>query len=156
MQFSDIFSIFAERYGVSGIEPDENGGCSLGIDDMTVSFMPVPGSDKLLTYSELAEVPSEKPEMLFSAMLQANYLYQGTGGASFAQDPETKKIFLNRYDDLRFMDSDGFCTMLENFVNLVETWRKMIADYCPDEADTSAVEDALPSSAFGNSGFLSV
>lgn len=151
MDFGELIEAFSKKVGVEGLVPDEEGVCCIAVDDMTVTVRAFPELDKILTYAEVGDAPVEGAETFYGTMLGANHMFQGTGGAALSQDPETKKLFLNRYDALGTMDPDAFSQMLEKFINVLETWRKLLADYRPAVAEETG-GGALP----GLGGFMQV
>ena len=75
--------------------------------------------------SLIAPCPLEKLEELFSLLMNANFLGQGTGGAAIALDGEGK--FLTLSVDLPYdMEYKNFLEILEDFINYREYWKEEI------------------------------
>ena len=135
----------------------EDDVCTIGIDDMTVTIQEIAETSAITTYAEIGEPPPQGLEQLLSAMLNANHLFQGTGGATISRDPSNGKFYLCRYDHTDTLDGDRFIAMIEKFVNVLETWRKMLSDYRPEEGDVAApAPDAVESGMNGMPGFMQV
>lgn len=156
MDFSELMQQFGAKIGLEGLVPDGDNTCRIDIDGMSVSFMGHLESDTVVTWAEVSEPPPEGVTLLFRVLMEAMFMGQGTGGAAFSVEPESGKIYLHRVDPLAVMDVDAFCTMLEKFVNVLEQWRKIIADFRPVAAEvekSGSLPDDAP--AFGG-GFMQV
>ena len=158
MEFKELIRSFGADVGIADLAPGPEGICTLNIDDMKVSFMEVPENNQLVTWATVGELPPEGRERLYRALIEAMFMGQATGGAVFSIQPNTEKLQLHRVDPLQLTDLASFKTMLENFANLLEQWRKLIVQYnaaapkiVADEA--AAVEE---SRQFGLGGFMQV
>ena len=153
MKFDELLAGLGKTLGVE--LPNGDGSCTLGVDDMTVTMQYLDTSDLLCTYAEIGEPPPEGLEQLLSAMLNANHLFQGTDGATISRDPDTGKFFLCRCDALELLNVEDCAKMLERFVNVLETWRKLLADYRP-MVDEHQLESEIEPPPFGGNGFMTV
>jgi len=64
-------------------------------------------------------------------MLAANHLFSGTGGAAISRDPRSGNFYLCRSEPSAMLDGDSLVRLIESFVNTLENWRRLIADYRP-------------------------
>lgn len=158
MDFKDLMSGFGAKVGIPDLAPDSENTCRIDIDGMSVSFMQHQESDMVVTWAEVSEPPPEGVTILYRVLMESMFMGQGTGGSTFSIEPESKKIFLHRLDPLALMDLDSFCTMLEKFVNVLEQWRKLIADFRPvaEEIGKSSGEAAPGPLDGGMGGFMQV
>lgn len=131
-----------------------DGVCTLGIDDMTISLQEIDELGVISTFAEIGEPPPQGLEKLYEAMLAANHLFAGTAGSTISFDVEQRRFYLCRIDHEPLMDAEGFFAMLEKFVNTLETWRKLLADYRPDESAAAAAPPADEQPPLG--GFMQV
>ncbi len=152
MTFDELIENFGKTCGVELSATD--GAVALEIDGMAVTVQEVPERDALVVTGDVGEPPPEGLEALMTAMLEANYLFLGTGGGALARNPETGRFHLCRLASLASLDDAGFAALMETFSNVLETWRKMLADYRPAAADAAPPDDAPP--AFGASGFMQI
>lgn len=75
--------------------------------------------------SVITTCPDQKLEELFSLLMNANFLGQGTGGGCIALDGEGK--FLTLSVDLPYdMEYKNFLEILEDFINYREYWKEEI------------------------------
>lgn len=75
-----------------------------------------------LLFSKISSCPKEKRETLFALLMKANFLGQGTLGATIGLDPEENFLTLSwaiPYD----MDYREFKEAVEDFANIVDYWR---------------------------------
>ena len=129
MDVEELMGGLAEIVGCGAIVPDENGVYRLDIDDMLVSFAEQKATGELLTMAEVGVPPPEGRERLYRALLEAAFLGEGTGGAAFSVDPESESVCLHRADRLADMDLERFRSGIERFVNVLESWRNLLADF---------------------------
>ena len=87
MTFEELISGLGSKIGVELTSDD--GSCVINVDDMVVTLMSLPDSDRLAVYGEIGDPPPEGLEQLLSAMLEANHLFAGTAGATISRDHET-------------------------------------------------------------------
>ena len=146
MELKEIMAAFGVETGLTGLEPDAEGGVHLDIDDMTVSFVEETETGRLLTWAEVGEPPPEGKDLLNRILLEAMFPGRESGEAVFSLDRESGKLHLHRHDALALMDLDGFKAMLEGFVNALETWKNTIADFrkaAPDIWNAKNESDAV-------------
>ena len=132
MRLHELITAFAERVG--GEFAVEDGAVTLAIDDMTVTIQELDELGRIATYAEIGEPPPERLEKLYEAMLSANHLFSGTAGSTISFDADGRRFYLCRTDVTQTLDTDAFMAMLEKFVNTLETWRKLLADYRADDS----------------------
>ena len=154
MELSEIMEQFAQKIGLADFAPDADGSYRLAIDDMTVSFVEEGESRTLATYAEIGDLPPEGVTALYRVLMEAMFMGQATGGSAFSVEPNSGKIFLHRVDSLAALDADAFSAMLEKFVNVLEQWRKLIADFRPVAGEVEKVLSDEP--PMHGSGFLQV
>ena len=152
MTFEELISGLGSKIGVELTSDD--GSCVINVDDMVVTLMSLPDSDRLAVYGEIGDPPPEGLEQLLSAMLEANHLFAGTAGATISRDHETGRFHLCRQEPLAILDADSLAALVESFVNTLEIWRKAIASYRP--VAKSAAEGADEGPQLGANGFFRV
>lgn len=153
MDFEALIAGLGDRIGVA-LVVDSDGACVLSVDGMMVTIQSRQDSDSIGLLGLIGEAPPQNLEALLSAMLNANHLFKGTGGATISRDPDTGDFYLYRIVDLKVVDVDGFCMVVERFLNTLETWCKMLADYRPSE-ETVRNDDSTSGNGIV-SGFMAV
>jgi hypothetical protein len=152
MTFEELISGLGSKIGVE--LTSEDGECVINVDDMVVTLMSLPDSDRLAVHGEIGDPPPEGLEQLLSAMLEANHLFAGTAGATISRDHETGRFHLCRHEPLATLDADSLAALVESFVNTLEILRKAIASYRP--VAKSAAEGTGEGPQLGANGFFRV
>lgn len=128
MIFEDVLTVLGERLGVDLCSVD--GVCSVEIDDMAVSIREIDAIGGFCFLGEIGKLPdSYEREAVMSALLTANHLFKGTGGATISLDPDTGGIFLCLYERLDLLDGDRVLEIFNRFIDALEVWRDTIANY---------------------------
>ena len=160
MELKELMEGLAAACGIDGMAANEDGIYRLMIDDMEVSFMSVEESGQLVVWAEVCEMPPEGRERLCRVLMESMFMGRATGGATFSIEPESGKVCLQRIEFLSALDVEAFNGLLEKFVNVLEEWRKIIADFRPvaEELDRKAAEDAEADRqvGMGLDGFMQV
>lgn len=155
MEFKQLMSELGEKCGIGNIPVDNDGIAMLQADDILLSFAETPATRQLVTYAIVADKPEGSLERLYETLLEAHHLGNITSGATFSLSPDGK-IVLHRTDMLVEMDVGTLMKTMEDFLNLVDKWREIIAAYRPDEQPQND-DVGLPGFGLGmDSGFMSV
>lgn len=161
MDFKDLIEDFSARMG-GGLQlsPDDAGAIALVVDEMPLTIQHLDGLNQIALIGEIGEPPpAEHLERLYRAMLSANHLFAGTGGATISVDPESSKVMLCRVLELALLDGEAFSTVLEGFLNTLETWRQLVGEFrgtVENGEEKGAGESAFEPGAFGSNGFMQV
>ena len=148
MEFNDLIADFATRHGVENLMVEDS-VAALDIDGIVVSL--VSKDDTLVLSADIGEPPSEGEVEFADILLESNL----QSDSVFAKSSESGLYLVLRRMSLTLLDSDGFDSALESFVNLVETWRQALVDFRP-LAKTAAEKASSEGPAFGSSGFMQV
>lgn len=144
MEFNELIAGFAARYGVAGLTAGERGLVALGIDDLRIFVQHLPEAERLVVYADLGAIPDAGAARFERTMLEANCLFQGTSGATLARHPETGGLFINRQESLRMLGVDGFCTLMEGFVDLARTWKGLLVEYTAKDGTAEPAPEVPP------------
>ena len=125
----NLFSEFGAAIGLPELQPDEENRCNLMFDEVAVSFELSPHEDSIYIYAYLGDMPAGAPKALPAALLDANYLFRGTGGATIGMDEATGRVVMVRAADLSTLRQSTFQSLVEEFVNLAELWQKKLAGF---------------------------
>ena len=100
----DILNNLLEEFGASTgmpeLELDEENRCNLMFDEVAVSFELSPDEASVYLYSYLGDVVNNDSKAVFSALLDANYLFRGTLGATLGVDEASGRVVMIRLEDL--------------------------------------------------------
>ena len=123
---------------------DAGGAAAVEIDGTDVVLQDA--GDILLLRAEVGEIPEGgKAEILASAM-KANFLYQGTGGATLAVNPADGMLHIHKYNWMERIDAETVLEELDKLADTASAWRNILADYSPgavaaDDGLTRSLED---------------
>ena len=158
MEFEELMKGFGEKVGIKDLAPTEDGVYRFEIDDMSVSFLEVPETRQLVTWAVVGEPPLEGRERLYQVLMESMFMGKATGGSTFSIDSDSGCIHLFRLDPLTLLDLDTFMPMLERFVNVLEEWRTIVADYrgVASKLEQDAAAEVENTRQVGMGGFLQV
>ena len=128
MEYPELVKALGEKLGIELDGAD--GAVGIDVDGVPVILQLAGGRDGdiLFSHSDLGATPAERMESLLESALQANFLYQGTGGATVAMNPSDGHLHLQRYDWLARLDADRALDALACFADTVAAWRRILAD----------------------------
>ena len=91
---------------------------------------------------EIGELPEHCREALLTAILEANHLYRGTGGATLALEPGAPRLLIQKYTWFERLDSNTVFETLANFSATVASWRGILSDYSPAADEDTPISSA--------------
>lgn len=118
---------FGNSIGIADLQVDEDARCNLMFDDIAVSFELSKNERSVYIYSYLADAPDTDAGYFYAGLLDANYLFKGTDGATLGVEADSRRIVLIREEKLAPLQLAEFEAILEEFVNLAETWKQTLA-----------------------------
>ncbi|MBR1588111.1 MAG: type III secretion system chaperone [Kiritimatiellae bacterium] len=139
MTFGELREGLGKKLGVE-IE-DAGGAFALEIDGQAVVVLQA-GDGLLLVRADLGEIPPDRRDAIALAAMEANYLYQGTGGATLAVNPGDGHLNLQRYNWLERVDTDKAMDALSRFADTAAAWKRLVAEI--PAAEVSAPPDLGP------------
>jgi len=148
MTFGELIDGLGKSLGIE--LTDEGGAAAVEVDGIPVVLQRA-SDDLLLVHADLGEVAPENRDRVFAAAMEANFLYQGTGGATLAVDSRDGHLHLQKYNWLDRLDAEKAAADIARFAETVNVWKKLVA-----ETATSAPAAANGSSAPVPGGFMQV
>lgn len=144
MQFNELIRGLAEKMGIGGeIEVDDEQRCFLEFDGMGVVIQGVEAAETVALLSPVGVPPPEDPCALYRALLEANYLFQGTSGATLSVNPDGGGVMLCRQLDGKALGVDGLMAALDAFLNTLAAWRSYVSEYRAKPAESPMDADAM-------------
>lgn len=129
-----------QRLGLADLDLDEDGHAALAFDDVLVDFeFDAAQEGRLLLYAYLGEPQGGEPAALLRAMLEANFFWRGTGGATLSLERATGGAVLALPVAIAGLDYGTFERTLEGFVAAAETWMKRLAAAAAEPAAATEV-----------------
>lgn len=151
MESLEIIKKFGKKIGID-IAPSDEGVYMFEVDQMLVAFHVIPELDTIVLTGDIGEPPPEKLENLYKTMLQAQYLFQNTYGATISLNPETNRFMLCKALSCKILDDDSFFGETEQFINTLDVWVKLVKNF--RDAASLAEETGTPMPSFGSDGFI--
>ena len=124
----EILKAFGADLGLE-LEMDDSGSCTFSADRFTITLTVLQEFESIALTADLGDPPAEKLENLYRLMLESNYLFNATSGATLSVNGENGHIVLCGLFRCVGADADAFSRTLERFVNTCETWTKIVAEY---------------------------
>ncbi|MBP5307051.1 MAG: type III secretion system chaperone [Paludibacteraceae bacterium] len=147
MDFQELISDFATRHGIANLAAEDN-AAALDVDGIVVTL--VGAGDALSLSAEIGEPPSEGRAEFAELLLESNLRAE----AFFAKESERGVYILVRRLSLPTLDAASFDAAFEAFINMAETWCKLLSDFRPVAA--AAAEHVEEAPNFGTHGFMQV
>lgn len=142
MMFHELIQVFNERLGIN-TDPDDDGIYNFAIDKLTFTIFDLSQQNQVAFTGDLGEIPSgQEMEGLYRLLLESQYLFRDTQGASFSINPETEHITLCRTFPLQSLDKESFFAAAEQFVNTLEKWSEITRNYrsgAPEKIPAAAI-----------------
>lgn len=125
MEFNELIEAFAASLGIEGVQI-EGGAAAFEIDGMKVNIFNDAGADTVMVYGEIGQPPSDDDRSFGPAMLKANHLFGGTGGATLCQNPETGEYAIFKAIPLVNLDAESLAAEVARIVEKTEYWRGIL------------------------------
>jgi hypothetical protein len=153
MEFNELVESFATSLGVEGVEI-EGGACAFEIDGMKVNVFNDEAAGTVMVYGEIGQPPSEDDRSFGPAMLKANHLFGGTGGATLCQNPETGEYAIFQAFPLAGLDAESLTEHVARIANQTEHWRNILNAFqvAEREKGAAAAEEVLLDAIHGGTG----
>lgn len=158
MEFDELIESFAALHGIEGTEI-EGGATTFVIDDIRVTVFHDADADAVMVYGDIGQPPPESDRAFAAAMLKANHLFGGTGGAVLCQDPETEDYAIFQSFPLDDMDAESLAEQLARIVDKADHWRDILNAFkvAERERGEAAAEEILMDALHGGSSdFITV
>ena len=129
MTFGELTEGLGKKLGVE--IADEGGVTAVEVDGIPVILQQA-GEDILLVHADLGEIATDSRDKVLAVAMEANFLYQGTGGATLAVDSRDGHLHLQKYNWLDRIDMDKVLSGLTRFADTVKAWKGIAASSAAD------------------------
>ena len=148
MTFGELIDGLGKSLGIE--LTDEGGATAVEVDGIPV-VLHAANDDLLLMHADLGEIAPDSRERVFAAAMEANFLYQGTGGSTLSVDSRDGHLHLQKYNWLDRLDAEKAATDIARFAETVNVWKNLVAETA---AGAPAVADGQAAPMPG--GFMQV
>ena len=152
MTFGELVDGIGAKLGI-GIE-NAGGAAALEIDGETVILQQA-NDDLVLVHADLGEISPDRRDTFASVAIEANFLYNGTGGATLAVNPANAHLHLQKYNWLGRMDVEKAVDMLSRFAETAAAWKRVASDAAA-APERSAASEGVPPASFSPGAFIQV
>lgn len=141
MKIEELIAKFAANANLDST-PATNGVWRFSADGNVFGITRDDAGERVFLFGEIrARGPGEA---LLKAAMEANFFHRGTGGATFALNPETGALTLFRSEPLENLGEEAFYSLIERFVNALATWNGIANQARDKEEEAPAPESAAP------------
>ena len=148
MEGAELIRAFGERIGL-GLELDDSGSCAFSSDGITITMTALEELESIALTADLGNPPPEKPDILYRQMLEANYLFNATAGATLSLNGENGHACLCSLFPCRAAVAEEFFAAAERFASVCEAWFKIVANYRWRVENDSSGPEADPFTGLG-------
>ena len=124
MTFEKIIETLGERLGI--VLENAGGAVAVEVDGEAVILQDA--GELLLLRAEIGEIPADAKEKILSSAMEANYLYQGTGGATLAVNPADGALHLHKYNWMERLEVETLVDAIDKVADTAAAWRRMLSD----------------------------
>jgi len=124
-EYEDLLKSFAELHGLPADALLATGEVVFGGTAVSLIYEGDDSSGELLLLGEIGRAPEGAEAAVYAALLQANNLWAGTGGATLALDLEGQAIACAKLP-LAALTAATLSDALSDFAETLEYWREFI------------------------------
>lgn len=157
MEFNELMKQFAEKCGVKDVTIEDD-GVALEIDGVVFAFLHDPSSALLTVVADLGQQSIDANGPFGAMMLQANFLFEATRGATLFQNPDNKSFGLQQQYRLVYLDVDTLAAEVEKLANVADEWKEVLSGIraAEDAIETRKSEDVAASKLASVGDFMRV
>ena len=143
---NDLLQQFTHSIGIADFALDAQGYACLQIDELLVNLEHVEHTDTLLLYAVMGTLPTTPNAALYAQLLEANFFFNGTGGATLGLDKGAGMVVLTQALDCTGKTLETFEGCLDRFVNAAQRWSQTLtaAHLSHDPAATDTTAEKAP------------
>jgi hypothetical protein len=125
----DLVRAFGQSVGIRDLRVDEDGFSAVAVGDrLIINFQYVEDADVIVVFTELGEVSRARETEVYRAMLDANFFWQGTGGAVLALEAESRTAVLMTREPLEGLTPEAFEHAVGMFAKRADEWIERLAE----------------------------
>jgi hypothetical protein len=125
--FQTLIDFLSKEVGAD-IEVGNDTRVFCNFDEFPVLIEYLEGADQILLAVSIAPVPDQNREAFYRTLLQGQYLFYKTGGATLALGNESNFVNLQVLKDLCALTPQNFLTLMENFLHVAGYWQTICAE----------------------------
>ncbi|MEW4561547.1 type III secretion system chaperone [Bremerella sp. JC770] len=145
--YEQLVQQLGDKCGIPEMKPDDNRAVHLTFDEsIHVCIQQTGNEDEILLYCVIGVIESLESAEIPMQLLTASLFGQETNGATFAVEPLTGQVILQRMERLPGLTFADFEECLKQFVDAAEVWmRRLVPDSEQSGPELTPVDvDAMP------------
>ena len=146
MEAKELVKSLGETLGIE-LMLEDGGTCSFEADDFLVRIIDLPENGVIIIEGDLGTPPPEHLEALYRTLLEAQYRFRNTSGATISCDPDTGNLVLCRAIATSLQDPESFLDAVERFISTLQVWSDVVCNYRGEPSGTPLPGD-LPVGGF--------
>ncbi|MEJ5301206.1 MAG: type III secretion system chaperone [Thermodesulforhabdaceae bacterium] len=127
LESSFVIEEFIRGIGLTKTLKDSHGSESFIVDDMLVVIQDNPEEKCIECFSFIGEIPASS-EKLLETLLEANFLFRQTGGATIGLSKATRVATLFYRIPTTDLTTSRFFEQMEHFINVSYHWKLRIEE----------------------------
>ena len=157
MKLEELIRNFAANAGLEKVEATD-GIWKFSADGNVFGVTQDDAGESVFLFGDIRLSDPEKKDALVKSAMEANYFHRGTGGATFALNPDTGALTLFESKRLEGLGEEAFYAFIERFVNALATWNGISGQAQASDAapEPQPDEPAEYSRGFSFSSFMQV
>ncbi len=120
--YSAVLAEFGNQIGISGLSPNEDGAATLRINGaFEFNLLVSTAGDTVTAFAELGRPGGEEdPAEIYQALLEANYFWGATGGATFSLQPGSGVVVVAQQFPVASLTPAVLEQVLQRFIEFAE------------------------------------
>ena len=151
--FERLVESLTADYGAAVSRSEDGLDLTVEAGAFLLMFSYLAEAEQMLVSTCVAELPAEGRERLYFRLLNGQYFFRETAGATLAVDPEERFVTLQLVRHLAGLTPENFPLLVEHFLQAALLWRNRIE---ADSETPSTCEDRPADAAFDPLAMLSV
>jgi len=129
MKFELLVARLCKIIGEESAKLDDDKHIAFSMGDVVLHLQDYSEMDTFLAYADIGELPSSGVQLFMEQVLKANWIFQGTDGASLSINKNNGKLAISQYWTNSSMTQDEFINVLNRFLQVVQNWRDILEQY---------------------------
>ena len=126
LQNAGLLSEFGKFIGLPDLSFDKSRTCTLSFDE-TVIFLREENDGSLIVYAPLLEVPEDNKATIQTLLLNANFMFQGTRGATMSMAEHSSFATIAVHMKPFSLSLKALTEVVEEFLKLVDFWQDKLS-----------------------------
>lgn len=139
MDFKELMQRFADKFGIGDINV-QNDTVAFEIDGMVFGFIHNQADETITVVADLGHKSINADGVFGGLMLQSNFLFQATKGATIFQNPENDAYGIEQMFRLVDLDADALAMHVERLANIADDWRAILSGCMKVEKAAEAIK----------------